>query len=142
MNRSNRLGVKGWVWAGRFGVERYLYTLHRVTGIGLVIYLFLHIYETGIRLQGREAWEATMALFRTPFFVFLEYVLFVGFIFHAVNGLRLIFTELGYALGKPTRPVYPYRTSVLRHRPVVYVIMILMAILIVLGGVDIFLLPG
>ena len=31
----NRLGVKGWAVGGHWGPERYLYTLHRVTGLGL-----------------------------------------------------------------------------------------------------------
>ena len=32
--RTNRLGIWGWLGGGRWGWERYLYTLHRVTGLG------------------------------------------------------------------------------------------------------------
>lgn len=137
-----RLGVRGWIYAGRYGADRYLYVLQRASGLGLIVYLFLHIYETGARLRGEAAWNATMALFRHPLFVFFEFVLFAGFVYHALNGLRLIFAEMGWLLGAPGRPVYPYRSSLGRHRPWVYVVMIVTGILIVLAAVDIFLLPG
>jgi len=137
-----RLGVRGWVYAGRYGIDRYLYLLQRVSGLGLVLYLFLHIYETGVRLRGEAAWTATMALFRHPVFVFLEFVVFAGFVYHALNGLRLIVAELGWALGAPSRPVYPYRSSLRRHRPWVYALMLLSGILLALAAADIFALPG
>ncbi len=137
-----RLGVRGWVYAGRYGLDRYLYVLQRVSGLGLVLYLFLHIYETGVRLRGEVAWTATMALFRHPVFVFLEFVVFAGFVYHALNGLRLIVAELGWLLGAPARPVYPYRSSLRRHRPWVYALMLLTGVLLALAAADIFALPG
>jgi len=41
-----------------------------------------------------------------------EYLVFAAFAFHAVNGIRLVIVELGWGVGKPIEPVYPYRTSV------------------------------
>ena len=135
-----RIGVRGWVYAGRYGPDRYLYILQRASGLGLILYLFIHIYETGIRLRGEAAWSATMALFRTPVFIVFEFVLFAGFVFHALNGLRLIFAEMGWLLGPPTRPVYPYRTSIKRHRPWVYALMVLTGLFVALAAWDIFVL--
>ncbi len=137
-----RLGVRGWIYAGRYGLDRYLYLLQRTSGLGLLIYLFLHIYETGVRLRGEAAWTATMALFRRPVFVFLEFVVFAGFAYHALNGVRLIAAELGWSLGRPARPVYPYRSSLRRHRPWVYALMLLSGVLLALAAADIFALPG
>jgi succinate dehydrogenase / fumarate reductase cytochrome b subunit len=134
----NHLGVKGWVYAGRYSIERYLYILHRVTGLGLVLYLFLHIVETGQRLGGSGRWEALMVLFTAPVFKILEYIVFMGFIFHALNGLRLHFTELGFFLGKPAQPVYPYLSSLKRHRPLTYVLMALTAVALILGASSLF----
>lgn len=132
--RPNRLGVRGWVYAGRYSVERYLYVLHRLTGLGLIFYLLLHIIETGQRMAGEATWSGLMALFATPLFKFLEYVLFIAFVFHALNGLRLGATELGFFLGRPAHPVYPYASSVKRHRPLTLALMILAALVLVLGG--------
>jgi len=136
--RSNQLGLKGWVYAGRYSIERYLYILHRISGLGLIAYLLLHIVETGQRMAGEAAWTGLMALFEAPLFKVLEYVVFAGFIFHGLNGIRLHFTELGFFLGKPAQPIYPYRSSVKRHRPFTFVLMGLAALLLILGASSFF----
>ncbi|MBA4422901.1 MAG: hypothetical protein C0390_07320 [Syntrophus sp. (in: bacteria)] len=67
--------------------------LHRVTGIGLVIALMVHmvtlwswqtpnVYYTGMNIPAR------------PFFVFLAWILSLFVSFHALNGGRLILYEL------------------------------------------------
>lgn len=135
----NRLGLKGWVYAGRYSIERYLYLGHRLSGIGLIAYMVLHIVETANRMRGEEAWAELMALFASPPFKVIEYLLFVAAVFHAMNGVRLLLTELGFFLGKPKEPVYPYSTSVKRHRPLTYIIMILAGLVMILGGSSLFL---
>jgi len=65
-------------------------------------------------------------------------LLFAAAVFHAMNGVRLLMVELGFFLGKPKEPVYPYSTSVMRHRPLTYVIMVLAGLLIILGGSSLF----
>lgn len=137
--RKNNLGLLGWLSGGRFGFERYAYTLHRVTGLGLFLYFIIHIFATATRLSGEAAWEAEMALFRTPIFKIGEYLVFVAFAIHAMNGIRLVITELALGLGKPVRPIYPYRVSIHRQRPLLVWVMILAAIIIVAGGYDFFL---
>jgi succinate dehydrogenase / fumarate reductase cytochrome b subunit len=134
----NRLGVKGWVYAGRYTFERYLYLGHRLSGVGLIAYMVLHIIETANRMRGEQAWAGLMALFASPPFKVIEYLLFAAAVFHALNGVRLLLTELGFFLGKPKEPVYPYSTSVMRHRPLTYVIMALAGLIIVLGGSSLF----
>ncbi len=136
--RPNRLGIRGWVYAGRYTFERYMYILHRVTGVGLILYLLLHIYETGLRTHGAEVWSRTMALFESPLFLVGEYLLFAAFVYHAANGIRLLATELGFFLGQPSPPIYPYASSMKRHRPVTYAMMVLAALVIVVGGFEFF----
>jgi succinate dehydrogenase / fumarate reductase, cytochrome b subunit len=134
----NRLGVKGWAYAGRYSFERYLYLGHRLSGLGLIAYMVLHIVETANRMRGEEAWAGLMALFASPPFKVIEYLLFAAAVFHAMNGVRLLLTELGFFLGKPKEPVYPYSTSVMRHRPLTYVIMALAGLIMLLGGSSFF----
>lgn len=135
---NNRLGLKGWVYAGRYTFERYLYLAHRVTGLGLIAYMLLHIIETANRMNGQAAWAGLMALFASPLFKVIEYLLFAAAVFHAMNGVRLILVELGFFLGKPKEPIYPYSSSVMRHRPLTYVIMALAGLIIILGGSSLF----
>ena len=134
----NRLGIKGWVYAGKYSFERYLYLGHRISGLGLIAYMVLHIVETANRIRGEHAWAELMALFASPPFRVIEYLLFAMAVFHAMNGVRLLLVELGFFLGKPKDPVYPYSTSVLRHRPLTYVIMIITFVVIILGGSSMF----
>jgi succinate dehydrogenase / fumarate reductase cytochrome b subunit len=138
--RPNRLGVWGWVGGGRWGVERYLYTLHRLTGLGILAYFLMHIFVTTSRAFGEGAWEKAMGQVTGPLFTIGEYLVFVAFAFHAVNGVRLFLIELGWGVGRPIEPVYPYRTSVDVQRPLAIGAMILAALVVALGGLDFFVL--
>ena len=132
--RPNRLGIAGWLGGGRWGFERYLYTLHRLTGLGILLYFVLHIFVTSSRALGRESWEAAMGRVSGGIFVLGEYLVFAAFAFHALNGVRLALVELGIGIGRPIEPVYPYRTSVHAQRPLAIGVMILAGILAVVGG--------
>ena len=136
--RPNRLGVLGWVGGGQWGFERYLYTLHRLTGLGLVAYFVMHIFVTSARALGPESWEETMAVVSGPLFTLGEYLVFAAFAFHAINGIRLALIELGFAVGQPEEPVYPYRTSVHHQRPLALIAMIAAAVVLLWGGFDFF----
>ncbi len=130
----NRLGIWGWIGGGRWGFERYLYALHRVTGLGLLLYFVLHIFVTARRVAGRTAWDAAMASVGGPVFKFGEYLVFAAFAFHAVNGIRLGIIELGFGVGRPIEPVYPYATSVGGQRPLAVFVALIAAGLALWGG--------
>ena len=134
----NRLGIRGWVGGGRWGLERYLYTLHRVTGLGLLLYFLLHIVVTTSRALGPEAWERAMRAVSGPLFAAGEYLVFAAFAFHAVNGLRLVIVELGWGVGKPIEPVYPYRTSVDAQRFLAIGALVIAGIIAALGAAELF----
>jgi len=137
---KNRLGLWGWLGGGRWGYERYLYTLHRLTGLGLLAYFLLHIVVTSSRAISPERWNSAMASVSGPLFTIGEYLVFVAFAFHAINGVRLAIIELGWGVGAPIEPVYPYRTSVDVQRPLAIVALLLAGVLVVLGGLSFFVL--
>ena len=132
----NRLGIRGWFYGGRYGPERVLYILHRISGLGILLYFIMHIFVTAVRIRGEAAWESLMQTLDHPIFKLGEFLVFLAFAFHALNGLRLIITELGYALGKPAPPRYPYRISLSRQRVLTWVLMVIAGILIVFGFFD------
>ena len=136
---KNNLGFRGWIGGGRWGLDRYAYTLHRLSGLGLLAYFLMHIFVTGERLGGPEQWETRMKFFDNPLFRFGEFLIFLAFAFHAVNGIRLIMVELGYMLGKPGLSAYPYNYSTLRQKPLFMVVMVIAAVLMVIGGADLYL---
>jgi len=134
----NNLGIIGWLGGGRWGVERYLYTLHRITGLGILFYFILHIFVTSSRVYGMDTWEKWMGFFGSPVFAIGEFLVFVAFAFHAVNGIRLILIELGFAVGKAEEPIYPYKSSLNTQRPLMVAAMIVAVILIAAGGYEFF----
>ena len=136
--RPNRLGIKGWFYGGRYGVERYLYALHRLTGLAILLYLVLHIIVVGQRAWGENAWKSIMAVVDQPVFHFLEYLLFIAVFYHMLNGLRLFFVEYGFLVGRPHQPVYPYRFSIHRQRVWAILVLIFALIFAVLGYLDFF----
>ena len=136
----NRLGVWGWAAGGRWGLERYLYTLHRLTGLGLLAYFLLHIVVTSSRAFGQASWERAMARVGGSVFHFGEYLVFAAFAFHAVNGIRLAIVELGFGVGKPIEPVYPYKTSVDYQRTLAIASLLISGAILVLGTLDFFVL--
>lgn len=137
----NRLGLIGWLGAGRRGVEAYLYVLHRLSGLALLLYLSIHIFMTSARLFGAEAWAKQLKMTHSAAYHYLEYLVFAAFAFHAFNGIRLLIIELGFGVGRPERPVYPYRGSVHKQRPLMIVMMVLTAVLIAAGGFELLRFP-
>jgi succinate dehydrogenase / fumarate reductase, cytochrome b subunit len=130
---DNRIGVWGWFGGGRWGIERYAYILHRLTGLAILFYLLMHICVTSLRAKGIYLWTGS-GFFHQPIFKFGEYLVFAAFVIHAFNGLRLVLVELGFAVGRPIEPIYPYKTSLNVQRPLLICMMILAAIFLALGG--------
>lgn len=69
--------------------------LHRITGILLGGYLFLHIWVIHHLAKGEEAFNDVMAAVQSPLFHLLEVGLLGTVVYHAVNGLRVIFIDYG-----------------------------------------------
>jgi succinate dehydrogenase / fumarate reductase, cytochrome b subunit len=134
----NRLGIWGWLGGGRWGFERYLYTLHRLTGLGLLCYFLLHIFVTSARAYGQDAWATSMGRVTGGLFTAGEFLVFAAFAFHAANGVRLALIELGFAIGKPIEPVYPYRTSVHEQRRLAIGVMVVAGLVLAAGGYNFF----
>jgi succinate dehydrogenase / fumarate reductase cytochrome b subunit len=74
------------------------FMLHRLTGIGLVFYLYLHLAVLSKLRGGPESWDSFLALVRSPLFLFLDGILLLGVLFHGLNGLRLTFIGLNLGL--------------------------------------------
>lgn len=126
---------------GRRGFEGYLYILHRISGLALLLFLSAHVFVTSARMFGQTAWERVMSMMHHPLVQLLEYLVYAAFVFHALNGVRLILIELGLVVGKPEQPVYPYKSSLHSQRKLMIGLMIVTAILIAVGGFELLRLP-
>lgn len=79
-------------YAGREGYWAWL--LHRVSGLAVLLFLLVHILDTAFMLLGREAYDHAIALYRQPLFRVGEVLVFAGVLYHALNGLRIIVTDV------------------------------------------------
>ena len=66
--------------------------LHRITGLGLVVYLVLHINVIS-NLHDPAGFNKVMTFLGSPLFRFLEVGLLAFVIYHAVNGIRVIWVD-------------------------------------------------
>ena len=131
-----QLGTYRWLRGGRRGLEGYLYILHRITGLVLLVFLSLHVFVSSARLFGEQTWALAMEMTHSPLVRLAEYAVFVAFVFHALNGLRLAAIETGFFIGRPEAPVFPYKGSISKQRPLTIAMMVLAGVLILLGGFE------
>lgn len=67
--------------------------LHRISGMLMVLYIWIHIYTLSFLITP-DAYDAQMKLFGSFPFSLLEWLLAAPIIFHALNGGRLILYEI------------------------------------------------
>ena len=77
----------------RGGVGQWSWMLHRVTGVGVLIFLCLHILDTSLVILGPEHYNQIIALYRHPLCRLSEAGLFAAVLFHALNGVRIILID-------------------------------------------------
>lgn len=74
------------------------YVFHRLTGIILAGYLFLHIWVISSSTISPAAFDVRLGTFNSPLFLALDAALLAAASFHAFNGLRIIFFDLGVGI--------------------------------------------
>jgi succinate dehydrogenase / fumarate reductase, cytochrome b subunit len=70
------------------------YIFHRISGVVLIGYLFVHIWALSSLKNGMAAFQEEMALFTTPPFKVLEWALGLAVMYHALNGVRIALVDL------------------------------------------------
>lgn len=134
--KYNLWGLMGWIGGREFNFERYLYLFHRITGVILVFFLLIHIVATSSRLN-YDTWYLFKKIIGNPIFDFGMLIIMIALIFHGLNGIRLIIHEYGFLLGKPERPVFPYR-RVLKSRLPITIVIIMVIIGLILASITIY----
>lgn len=78
----------------------WAFILNRLSGLGLTLYLFLHLIMLGQLAKGPEAYDGFIALVRSPLFLAGELLVVAAAFIHGLNGIRIGITSFGYAEGK------------------------------------------
>jgi succinate dehydrogenase / fumarate reductase cytochrome b subunit len=69
---------------------------NRITGLGLVFYLYLHLAVLSLLLRGADAWNGFLEIATTTVFLLLDVLLLFGLLYHGLNGLRVTLVGTGY----------------------------------------------
>ena len=79
-------------YRGREG--QWLWVLHRISGLGILLFLVLHVLDMALVYFNVPLNETLIALYKTPLFSLMELGLAALLIFHAVNGVRVALLDL------------------------------------------------
>ncbi|MFN2115412.1 MAG: succinate dehydrogenase, cytochrome b556 subunit [Anaerolineae bacterium] len=97
------------------------FLLRRVTGVALVIYLFMHMWVIGSANGGPEVFDARLNLVQGPLFKLGEIALLAAVVWHAIDGIRLLIVHYF--------DVTEYRRSMF------WAAIVVSAILVIAGGI-------
>ncbi len=71
----------------------WAWVLHRLSGLALIFYLSAHIWVISTLSKGPEGFNRVMGILNSPLFKFLEVGLWGVILFHAFNGIRIVFVD-------------------------------------------------
>jgi succinate dehydrogenase / fumarate reductase cytochrome b subunit len=90
---SLRTTISGYVsYRGREG--HYSFVLHRLTGLGTLLFLLIHIVDTSFVYFRPELYHEAIEIYRSTPFMIGEIGLVFSVIFHGVNGLRIAYYDI------------------------------------------------
>jgi succinate dehydrogenase / fumarate reductase, cytochrome b subunit len=88
MRRTKEFGS---LYRGREG--QWSWIAHRVTGVGILLFLFAHIVDTSLVGWGPDAYNRVISLYHNPIVETMELGLVAAVIFHGLNGVRIMIMD-------------------------------------------------
>ncbi|MDT3397450.1 succinate dehydrogenase, cytochrome b556 subunit [Streptomyces sp. B1866] len=82
----------GTLYRGREGM--WSWVAHRVTGVLIFFFLFVHVLDTSLVRVSPDAYDDVVATYKHPVVNVMEYGLVAAILFHALNGLRVAAVDL------------------------------------------------
>ena len=115
---KKKRGIAGWLNPYHYNFERWAYMFQRVTGVAILLYVLGHLGDTSFFVGGptgagpsQSSWAFISSIVENSFgHLILVLVVLIVF-FHGVNGIRLILSEFGLILRKPSSIEYPYKAK-------------------------------
>ncbi|HEX6399633.1 MAG TPA: succinate dehydrogenase, cytochrome b556 subunit [Actinomycetota bacterium] len=68
---------------------QWSWVLHRVTGVAVILFLFVHVVDTALVGWGPEAYEKVLKAYANPIVHLLELGLVIAVLYHSINGLKV-----------------------------------------------------
>ena len=86
---------RSWTWFATYRGQtgQFAQLLHRITGLGVLLFFLLHIIDTAVLGWGPEAYNALTDFWHQPLFRVLQVGLLGALLFHSINGVRVIIID-------------------------------------------------
>jgi len=85
------------------GEGHWAWILHRASGIGVFVFLALHIFDIFLVGFGPQVFNSLAVIYHHPLLRIGHIFLFFGVLFHAVNGIRIVIMDFWPRLWKYQR---------------------------------------
>lgn len=100
---AKRSADVGTLYRGSPGQWSWL--LHRVTGVAIILFLFVHVVDTAVVGWGPEAYERVSSVYHNWFVLLLELGLVAAVLYHALNGLKIMIFDFWPSTVRYLRPI-------------------------------------
>jgi succinate dehydrogenase / fumarate reductase cytochrome b subunit len=74
----------------RGAIGQWSWVLHRLTGLGVVFFLTLHVIDTSWSVFYPNLYVEAIATYQSPLFTIGEFALVAAVVYHALNGIRIV----------------------------------------------------
>jgi len=68
---------------------QYSWILHRITGVAIILFLFMHVVDTALIGWGPEAYDRVLRAYQNPIVHLLELGLVIAVLYHSLNGFKI-----------------------------------------------------
>ncbi|HEY3333840.1 MAG TPA: hypothetical protein VGK16_01290 [Candidatus Limnocylindrales bacterium] len=99
---NERRGVAGWFDPRGRRLGGLAFIVNRLSGLGVLVYLYLHLLILTQLARGPVAWDAFVAFAGSPVVLAFDVLLLAGLLVHGLNGVRLALLGFGVVTGRGT----------------------------------------
>ncbi len=100
----------------RGAIGQWSWVLHRLTGVGVVLFLALHVVDTSWAVFYPELYVKAIAAYQSPIFTIGEFGLVFAVVYHAFNGIRIV--------------IFDYKPELWRHQAQAAVAVLVLTLLV------------
>ena len=97
---AQRRGIVGWFDPRGRRLGGLAFILNRLSGLGLVVYLYLHLAILSLLVQGPGAWDTFVDIALSPPVLVFDVILLAGMLFHGLNGIRVGLVGMGLVVSR------------------------------------------
>lgn len=89
-----------WAWFNPLGRQPggWAFILNRITALGLVLYLYMHLIVLSQLAIGPEAWDSFLKLAHSTVFKLGETLVIAAGVMHGLNGIRIVLTTFSIGI--------------------------------------------